>query len=139
MWNVLIVEDDLKGRQQLMRALEKKAHYSGVATGEEALHAYRKSIQTENHFDFILLDVTIPGLNGFEVLKAIRAEEQKVPPGSRMPVFIIMITAYKDSLMEHYDMGWDDFITKPFEAEKLIQHMQTLKNKPRNAAAKGHS
>ena len=39
-----------------------------------------------------------------------------------------MITAYKDSLMEKYNMGWDDFITKPIEKDKLIAHMKALIN-----------
>ncbi len=37
-----------------------------------------------------------------------------------------MITAYKDSLMEKYNMGWDDFITKPVDKDVLIKHMERL-------------
>ncbi len=126
MWKVLIVEDDLKNYQNILTTLEKVAQCNVVCTGEEALLAYRESLNAREPYSFILLDITMPGINGFEVLQAIRQEEQQINSPSEKGVFIIVITAYKDSLMEYYDMGWDDFITKPVDADKLITHMQAL-------------
>ncbi len=126
MWKVLVAEDDAQNKKSLLSALNGVAEYTDVSTGKEALEAYQKSIKTNQLFDFILLDVTMPEMDGFETLKAIREEEER-NSGSK-EVRIIMITAYKDSLMEKYNMGWDDFITKPIEKDKLLAHMQALIN-----------
>jgi len=123
MWNVLIAEDDFKCRQGLVDALKGHGEHVAVATGDDALKAYQQSVQSQKPFDFIILDVSMPGLDGFEVLQAVRAEEDR---GKIKPAKVIMITTYKDSLMENYNMGWDDFITKPVESEILINHMTAL-------------
>lgn len=138
-WNVLIAEDDLNSRAQLLRGLSRLADCVVVDNGIQAIEAYRKAVKKKKSFDFILLDVTMPSVDGFEVLRTIRADEEKAalpatnnksPKEITLPPFkpacIIMITAFKDSLMELYNMGWDEYITKPIEADKLIHKMQKL-------------
>ena len=123
MWNVLITEDDSEICEQLTQGLSKVAHCTTVHNGEKAVQAYKASIKAEKPFDFILLDVTMPIMDGFETLKVIRDEESKT---DIKEVFIIMITTYDNPLMDKINMGWDDFITKPVEIEKLIKHMENL-------------
>ena len=65
------------------------------------------------------------GISGFDVLKKIREEEEKKAE-SLPEAFIIMTTTFKDSLAQMYNMGWDDFITKPIEGKKLTDHMHSL-------------
>lgn len=125
MWKVLVAEDSLENRTPLLDGLKDVAECSVAATGKEALELYQKARKTKAPFDFILLDVTMPELDGFSVLKAIRAEEQKEKKQKKESL-IIMTTAYQDSLMEKYNMGWDDFITKPIDANHLIDHMKAL-------------
>ena len=125
MWNVLIAEDDPQNRKELLSALKGRANCTDVSNGQEALDVYKDNLSKNIHFDFILLDVTMPKVTGFEVLKAVRAKEEDLTPPKK-EAFIIMITAYKDSLMEKYNMGWDDFITKPVDKDVLIKHMERL-------------
>lgn len=125
MWKVLVAEDSLENRTPLLDGLKDVAECSIASTGKEALELYQKARKTKAPFDFILLDVTMPELDGFSVLKAIRAEEGKEKKQKKESL-IIMTTAYQDSLMEKYNMGWDDFITKPIDAKHLIDHMKAL-------------
>ena len=125
-WNVLIAEDDLQSRAHLLKALHKIADCQTVENGEEAIKAYRRAKKKKHPFDFILLDVTMPLLSGFEVLKIIRTGEEAVSNPPSKCTRIIIITAYKDSLMENYNMGWDEYITKPIDAGILIKKMNRV-------------
>ena len=123
-WSVLIAEDDLKTRAELLRALRTVAHCTTTGDGDEALEIYFKTAKKKKSFDFILLDITMPAVNGFDVLKNIREHEEV--SSFKKPTCIIMVTAYKDSLMTHYNMGWDAFITKPIDEKRLIEKMRAL-------------
>lgn len=127
-WNILIAEDDLTARADLLKSLYTIAHCTTVANGQEAIKAYEKSLKRKQPFDFILLDVVMPITDGFDVLRAIRQHEENqtkiLPHTSR----IIMITSFKDSLMEHYNMGWDEYITKPIDTNILIKKMVEISN-----------
>lgn len=125
-WNVLIVEDDLNARAQLVKSLSAVAQCATVADGEKAVKAYQQAVKKKNPFDFVLLDVAMPVLGGFEVLKTIRSEEESRGNAPDKNTKVIMITTYKDSLMENYNMGWDDFISKPIEADKLLKRMHAM-------------
>jgi len=126
MWRVLIAEDDPKTRETLVKGFKKTARCVSVANGDEALKTYQAARNSKTPFDFILLDVTMPGTDGFEVLKTIRDQEEKNPHPLQKESRIIMITAYKDSLLENYNMGWDDFITKPVDIKILTERMRAL-------------
>ena len=125
-WNVLVAEDDLHCRAHLLKALSPVARCVTVENGAEAVAAYQKAVKKKQPFDFLLLDITMPELDGFQVLRAIRAEEETSDPQRQHTIKVVMITAYKDSLMERYNMGWDDFITKPVDVNKLTAKMRSL-------------
>jgi two-component system chemotaxis response regulator CheY len=125
MWKVLVADDDLENRKVLLDGLKNLAECSVALTGQEAVDLYQKASKTKIPFDFVLLDVTMPEMDGFQALKAIRSYEEKAKD-CKQESFVIMITAYRDSLMEKYNMGWDDFITKPVDAKTLINHMKSL-------------
>ena len=127
MWKVLVAEDDHSNQKKLLDALKGRAKCTLATTGQETLDVFQESIKRKKPFDFILLDVTMPKVDGFEVLKVIRTEEEK-KQGKIKEAIVMMITAYKDSLMEKYNMGWDDFITKPIEKDKLLKRMEDLES-----------
>ena len=101
MWRILIAEDDPKTRETLVQGFKKTAHCVSVANGDEALKTYQTARKSKKPFDFILLDVTMPGTDGFKVLQTIRDQEEKNPHPLQKESRIIMITAYKNSLLEN--------------------------------------
>jgi len=125
MWKVLIAEDDAESQDVLLGGLKNFAECSLASTGQEAVDLYHKAMETKKPFDFILLDVTMPEKDGFQVLKDIRFHEKSLRD-NKQDSFVIMVTAYRDSLMEKYNMGWDDFIIKPVDPRTLIHHMKNL-------------
>lgn len=126
MWNILIAEDDPTDAKTLMDGLQAVAHCVLAKDGYETLNIYRESIESGPGFDFILLDVKLPKKSGFEILKSIRAleeaEDYPLPRESK----VIMTTTFHDSLMEHYNMGWDDFLSKPIDAKILTKRLTEL-------------
>ena len=126
LWHVLIAEDDEKSAQHLKTTLNRLAKCQIVKNGQEAILTHQTFLEKNHPFDFILLDVTMPLLDGFEALKVIRAKEESKGGTSFKPAHIIMTTAYRDSLMERYNMGWDEYITKPVDPQRLIQKMKQM-------------
>ena len=132
LFKVLIAEDNRDDCAQLVNSLKEIAECTLAVNGEEALKIHQQWQKKGKAFDFILLDVDMPVINGFDILKEIRSKEEAFPAGrpagqaGMKPARIIMITTYKDSLMENYNLGWDDFITKPVDAKILIERIQEM-------------
>jgi two-component system, OmpR family, copper resistance phosphate regulon response regulator CusR len=113
---LLLVEDDARIARFVAKGLREQAYAVDVATrGEDAL--YQAAI---NSYDVIILDVMIPGKNGFEVCRELRRAGQKVP--------ILMLTA-RDAVEDRIaglDHGADDYLTKPFEFRELLARLRAL-------------
>jgi len=106
---ILIVEDDAKLRMVLREIITKEGHYvDSVETGEAAL---AKAGGTD--YDLIITDLRLPGIDGMDVLKAIRK--------SRPDISVIMITAYAtiDTAVEAMREGAEDYIAKPFNLDEI--------------------
>jgi len=113
---VLIVEDEAKIASFIARAFEEEAYESVIAKdGEKAL-----ALASGECFDLLALDIMLPGIDGFAVLKELR--ERKL----RMPV--IMLTA-RDAVADRVrglDLGADDYLAKPFSVEELLARSRAL-------------
>jgi two-component system, OmpR family, response regulator len=111
---ILVVEDEEKIARVIQLELEFEGYESEIAkTGIEALDKFR-----EGDWDLILLDVMLPGLNGMEVLRRIRAQNSVVP--------VILLTA-RDSVIDKVnglDQGANDYMTKPFQIEELLARIR---------------
>lgn len=131
MWNILIADDNQEDSDRLIKGLESCATCEVVRNGHDALDRYRQSIEQGKFLDFILLDVQMPGKTGFEILKSIRKMEEAYLSDSRNRSKIIMVTTFKDALMEHYNMGWDEFISKPIDSAILKTRLTELETSPK--------
>ena len=113
---VLIVEDDKALADGLMRTLRQSGYAVDCAgTGELALRAC-----AEEHYDLIVLDVSLPGIDGFEVLRQLRRSNHA---GS-----ILILTAHdaEPDRVRGLDLGADDYVTKPFSLPELEARVRAL-------------
>lgn len=116
MQRILIVDDDPSVTSVLRRGLNYEAFATDVAaSGQEAL-----DIARERYPDLVILDVMMPGLNGLEVLKRLRAADRHLP--------VLMLTA-KDRDTDQVaglELGADDYLTKPFTFKVLLARVRAL-------------
>lgn len=114
---VLVVEDDAANRALLTHLLTRSGYRSSaVADGLEGLRAARHLAP-----DLVLLDVELPGLNGFDVCRALRADPRTVA----LPVILITGRTDVSDVVTGLDAGADDFLRKPFDQAELMARVRS--------------
>jgi len=115
---VLIVDDDEKNIK-LLKIMLQKENYDlvGAGSGEEALR-----ITAERSPDIILLDIMMPGMDGFEVCRRLKANAET----KAVPVLIITALAEKQDRVKAMEAGADDFLNKPIEKTELVVRVKSL-------------
>ncbi len=108
---ILIVDDEVSGRDTLEAILEPEGYILVMA--ENGYQALEKAVQIKP--DVILLDVMMPGMNGFEVCRRIRSEEQL----AEIPIIFLTALDDRQSLLNSLEAGADEFISKPFDRFEL--------------------
>jgi len=118
----LVVEDDFTGRLILQKTLEKLGDCHIAVNGEEALSAFKISLEENARYDLICLDILMPVMNGHEVLRRIRKIEEQNDISPRNGVKVIVITSLRDNdnVATAFDAQCDYYITKPLHVEKLL-------------------
>jgi DNA-binding response OmpR family regulator len=113
---ILIVEDDRRLAHQLKKGMEELGYVVAVASeGTEGLEAARRG-----EFDVLVLDVMLPGLDGFSIVRRLRAAKRATP--------ILLLTARDaaDDVVTGLDAGADDYLTKPFSFKILLARLRAL-------------
>jgi DNA-binding response OmpR family regulator len=113
---ILLVEDEPRAAQVLAKGLREQAYAVDVAkNGTDAL--YQASL---TDYDAIVLDVMMPGLDGFEVCREIRRT------GSNVPVLMLTARDAVDSRISGLDSGADDYLIKPFDFGELLARLRAV-------------
>jgi two-component system OmpR family response regulator len=113
---ILVVEDQPKMAALLHRGLTEHGHVVEVArTGEEAL-----AVAATAELDAVLLDVMLPGMDGFAVCRRLRERRHWVP------VMMVSARTAVDDRVKGLDAGADDYLAKPFSLEELLARIRAL-------------
>jgi two-component system OmpR family response regulator len=116
---LLIVEDDAPLASGLQRILEAEGHAVDVTPrGEEAVLA-----ASQEKFDLVILDIGLPQMDGFEVLRRLRAG---VGGSGPMPVLVLTARDAVDDRVRGLDLGADDYMVKPFAMPELTARVRAL-------------
>lgn len=115
---IFIIDDDFNVREILSLYLKKEGYnVLAYSAGDEALSAY-----TQEKPDLIILDIMMPGMDGWEVLKEIR----KV---SKMPVMMLSAKGETIDKVSGFDLGADDYVVKPFDAKEIVARVKALERR----------
>jgi two-component system, OmpR family, copper resistance phosphate regulon response regulator CusR len=115
-YNILLVEDEKKIADTLQAGLQEQNYNVSVAyNGLEG-----KQLYTDGKFDLVILDINLPFINGYELCKMIRQNDQRIP--------IVLLTAlnFTENKLEGFELGADDYIAKPFEFRELSARIKAL-------------
>jgi len=113
----ILVVDDQEEIRELLSAFLTREGYQVVlaASGDETL-----TIAQRDNPSVILLDVNMPGLNGIDTCRGLKGHERT------WHIPVIVATAYRERVLEAFDAGADDFVTKPFRLEELAVRVKSV-------------
>ncbi len=126
-FNILVVDDEQEFRELTVKRLAKRGYtVSGAESGEAALQQLAKTIDK----DVVLLDVKMPGMDGIETLKRIRAEHPLLE--------VVLLTGHAsvESGIEGMKLGAFDYLMKPIELDPLVEKLTLAYRKKREHEAK---
>lgn len=128
MYKVMLIDDE-ENLQRAMRELlvSNDYEYCGATNGEEGLEMLARE-----HPDLLLLDVMLPGINGFDLCKKIREQGRRIP--------VIFVSAKSDIVDKGigFRAGGDDYVTKPFDARELLLRIEANIRRHKDAIEFAH-
>jgi two-component system copper resistance phosphate regulon response regulator CusR len=114
--NVLLIEDDRRIAGLVERGLREDGHRVSVShNGAEGA-----AMMLEGEYDAALLDILLPGMDGFEVLEKVRARH------CRTPILVLTAVDAVPKVLEAFDLGADDYLVKPFLLEILLARVSAI-------------
>ena len=119
---IVIVEDEIKPGEYLRQGFREAGFNADlVRTGVDGLH-----MAQEGDHDLIILDVMLPGMDGWQVLKSLRRN------GQEMPVLFLTAKDHVDDRIKGLELGADDYLVKPFSFAELLARVRTILRRGRN-------
>ncbi len=115
MANILVVEDDRNMRLLTEARLSGRYHVLSVSDGRAALERVRGG-----GIDLVVADIMMPVMNGYELLRTLRAE------GCNVPFLLLTAKETTEDKKKGFELGADDYITKPYSAEELIWRIDAI-------------
>jgi DNA-binding response OmpR family regulator len=124
MTRILIAEDEVR----IVSFLEKGLRAAGFTTVATATGPDAEALARDDSFDLMILDLGLPGIDGHEVLRRIRAR------GERLPVIVLTARSDVSETVAGFEGGADDFVTKPFRFEELLARIRARLREPHASA-----
>jgi DNA-binding response OmpR family regulator len=121
---ILLIEDDERLAGLIQRSLQEEGHAATVACDG----AMGRRLASDPAHELIIMDLVLPGMNGLDLCRAVRAERPEVP--------ILMLTALgtTDDKVEGFDAGADDYLVKPFDLRELHARIRAVAKRRSGAA-----
>jgi two-component system copper resistance phosphate regulon response regulator CusR len=114
--NLLLIEDEPKTLQSLKQGLEENGYQVDIAYDG----LIGKQLALRNHYHLIVSDIIIPGINGVELCRQLRAV------GNQTPILMLTALGTTDDKVIGFDAGADDYLVKPFEFKELLARVRAL-------------
>ncbi|MBC7710491.1 MAG: heavy metal response regulator transcription factor [Rhizobacter sp.] len=112
---LLIIEDEIRAAEYLKQGLSENGYSVDIAhTGTDGLH-----VAANGDHDLIILDIMLPGIDGFAVLSALRTSKTT-------PVLLLTAKGQTDDKVRGFDLGADDYLVKPFQFVELLARVRAL-------------
>ena len=113
---ILLIEDNLLNQKVVMYNLAKiNYNIVAVTNGHDAIEKIK-----DNSFDLVLMDIMLPGMNGFEITAEIRKFEKESAVNSAIPIIALTANTLNNDRDKCIDAGMNDYLPKPFTAVELI-------------------
>ena len=120
LFKVLLAEDNLINQKLTVRLLEKQGWQTSIANnGKEVLN-----LLDNNKFDFILMDVQMPEMDGIEATREIRKREKET--GKHIPIIALTANAFKEDKKKCLEAGMDEYATKPMKINELFSIIEKI-------------
>lgn len=123
---ILVVDDELVSREKMKHIMSSLGECDEVSGGSEALRAFTDARADGWQYDLITLDISMPEMDGTEVLRRIRTMEQEESVSKEDQVKIIMVTSSseKDIILTCIKLGCSDYVMKPFNKDTVVKKLQ---------------
>lgn len=122
--HILLVEDDLNLSTVLADYLQSKEYQvTTAANGQEAWE-----LLSHKHFDILLTDISMPKKNGWQLMKSVRES------GMQIPIIVLSAKTDREDIIRGYQLGCDDYLTKPFSMDILICKIEAILRRYRMAS-----
>lgn len=118
-----LIVDDFSTMRRIVRGLLKESGYHQAEEAEDGAVALQ--MLQNGHFDFVVSDINMPNMNGFELLKAIKADEAL----KHLPVLMVTAEARKEDIVLAAQSGAAGYIVKPFTKATLEEKVQKIMQK----------
>lgn len=124
----LVAEDDFASRKVMSHILSKYGECDFTVDGRETITAFNMSLETEEPYDLVCLDILMPELDGYEVLKTIRRMETEKNLDKEHQVKVIMTSALSErkNVDKAFELGCDAYAGKPIATEKFEKELCKL-------------